>query len=153
VPCARSTVCTAANVEHRYHAGAHGCRRGAGLTFSWWSPLLFLFPFTAPLVRPLAAALPDAGFRRILAARRTIKDVAFRLIAAHRAFLAQVAPARPARHAERGERASRWRNSSAMAAVLLVIVLQLTAAKMLAASRPFHALVVRRPLHVKACGC
>jgi len=144
VPCARSTVRTAANVEHRYYAGAHGCRRGAGLTFSWWSPLLFLFPF---------AALPDAGFRRILAARRTIKDVAFRLIAAHRAFLAQVAPARPARHAERGERASRWRNSSAMAAVLLVIVLQLTAAKMLAASRPFHALVVRRPLHVKACGC
>jgi len=113
---------------------------------------MFLFPFTAPLVRPLAAALPDAGFRRILAARRTIKDVAFRLIAAHRAFLAQVAPTRPACHAERGERASRWRNSSAMA-VLLVIVLQLTAAKMLAASRPFHALVVRRPPHVKACGC
>ena len=49
-----------------------------------------LAPFTAPLVRPLAAALPDAGFRRILAARRTIKDAAFRLIAAHRVALAQV---------------------------------------------------------------
>ncbi len=65
----------------------NGC---AGPLFSLWSPLLFLFPFTAPLVRPLAAALLDAGFRRILAARRTIKDVAFRLIAAHRALLAQV---------------------------------------------------------------
>jgi len=53
-------------------------------------PLPVLVPFTAPLVRPLAAALPDAGFRKILRARRTIKDVAFSLIAAHRRFLAQV---------------------------------------------------------------
>ncbi len=62
----------------------------AALTFSWWSPLLFLFPFTAPVVRPLAAKLPDAGFRRILAARKTIRDVALRLIGTHRRFLAQV---------------------------------------------------------------
>ena len=60
------------------------------LTFSWWSPLLFLFPFTAPIVRPLAAKLPDVGFRRILGARKTIRDVALRLIAKHRRFLEQV---------------------------------------------------------------
>ena len=62
----------------------------AALTFSWWSPFLFLFPFTAPVVRPLAAKLPDAGFRRILGARKTIRDVALRLIAKHRRFLEQV---------------------------------------------------------------
>ena len=103
----RSLECTyCSRHEHIHHAEAHRRRLGAGLTFSWWSPLLFLFPFTAPLVRPLAAALPDAGFRRILAARRTIKDVAFRLIAAHRAFLAQVAPAHPACRIKRRERAA-----------------------------------------------
>ena len=68
-------------------SGSHAC---AALTFSWWSPFLFLFPFTAPVVRPLAAKLPDAGFRRILGARKTIRDVALRLIANHRRFLAQV---------------------------------------------------------------
>ena len=62
----------------------------AALTFSWWSPFLFLFPFTAPVVRPLAAKLPDGGFRRILGARKTIRDVALRLIARHRRFLEQV---------------------------------------------------------------
>lgn len=52
--------------------------------------LLFLFPFAAPLLRLLAAALPDAGFRRVLAARLTVQDVALRLIADHRRVLAQV---------------------------------------------------------------
>ena len=56
---------------------------------------MFLFPFTAPIVRPLAAKLPDAGFRRILGARKTIRDVALRLIAKHRRFLEQVLPCGP----------------------------------------------------------
>ena len=55
-----------------------------------WFILLFLFPFAAPLLRRLAAALPDAGFRRVLAARLTVQDVALRLIADHRCVLAQV---------------------------------------------------------------
>ena len=52
--------------------------------------LLFLFQFAAPLLRVLAATLPDAGFRRLLAARLTVQDVALRLIADHRRVLGQV---------------------------------------------------------------
>ena len=63
----------------------------AALTISPWIVLLFLFQFAAPLLRPLAATLPDAGFRKVLAARLTVQDVALRLIADHRRVLAQVA--------------------------------------------------------------
>ena len=66
-------------------------RARAALTISPWIVLLFLFPFAAPLLRVMAATLPDAGFRKVLGARLTVQDVALRLIADHRRVLAQVA--------------------------------------------------------------
>jgi hypothetical protein len=49
---------------------------------------MFLFPFTAPLVRRLAAAFPDAGVQRLKAARHTIVDTVAALIQQHRQTLA-----------------------------------------------------------------
>ncbi|KAK9827982.1 hypothetical protein WJX81_005128 [Elliptochloris bilobata] len=65
------------------------------MTFSVWTALLFLFPIAAPLVRLLAAALPDKGVRRMLGARQAVQDVALRLVADHRRFLAQDSAAAP----------------------------------------------------------
>ena len=56
----------------------------AVFTFSAWAPVMFLFPFLAPLVRLLAFALPDKGLLRMKAARGTIVNAVGTLIQEHR---------------------------------------------------------------------
>ena len=51
-------------------------------------PLLFCFPFLAPLLRPLAALLPDLRLRRLRSARQVIMDTAVRLIKRQRLYMA-----------------------------------------------------------------
>ncbi|CAL5225498.1 g8326 [Coccomyxa viridis] len=56
-------------------------------SFSAWAPVMFLFPFLAPMVRLLAFALPDRGLLKMKAARRTIVDTVSTLIQEHRVKL------------------------------------------------------------------
>ena len=60
---------------------------GAAFSFSAWAPVMFLFPFLAPMVRLLAFALPDRGLLKMKAARRTIVDTVSTLIQEHRVKL------------------------------------------------------------------
>lgn len=59
----------------------------AAFSFSAWAPVMFLFPFLAPMVRLLAFVLPDKGLLRMKAARRTIVDAVSALIQEHRVKL------------------------------------------------------------------
>ena len=52
-------------------------------------PLLFFFPFLTPALRLLARLAPDAGLRRLRAARAVVLQTGLSLLRAHRAFLAQ----------------------------------------------------------------
>ena len=56
---------------------------GAAFSFSAWAPMMFLFPFLAPMVRLLAFVLPDKGLLKMKAARRTIVDAVSTLIQEH----------------------------------------------------------------------
>ena len=56
----------------------------AAFSFSTWAPVMFLFPFLAPMVRLLAFVLPDKGLLKMKAARRTIVDAVSTLIQEHR---------------------------------------------------------------------
>ena len=63
--------------------------------FSAYTPIMFLFPFTAPLARRLAAYYPDAGIQRFRDARHTIVDTVSDLIQQHRRALAAEARTQP----------------------------------------------------------
>ena len=64
----------------------------AAFTFSAWAPVMFLFPFLAPLVRVLAYLLPDRGVLRIRAARATIVGIVASLIREQRDALEVATP-------------------------------------------------------------
>ena len=61
---------------------------GAGFESSAYMPLLFCFPFLAPLLRLLAALFPDHRLRRLRSARQVIMDSTSRLIKRHRLYMA-----------------------------------------------------------------
>ena len=61
----------------------------AGFGSSMYMPLLFFFPFMAPVLRVLASLAPDRGLRRLKAARAVILQTGLSLLRAHRAFLAE----------------------------------------------------------------
>ena len=59
------------------------------MNFSAYTPIMFLFPFTAPLVRVLARAYPDKSLRRMKASREVIVGSVADLIRQHRTVLAE----------------------------------------------------------------
>ena len=59
------------------------------MNFSAYTPVMFLFPFTAPLVRVLASAFPDASLRRMKRSREVIVGSVADLIRQHRKVLAE----------------------------------------------------------------
>ena len=63
--------------------------RCAAMNFSAYTPIMFLFPFTAPLVRVLASFLPDKSLRRMKASREVIVGSVADLIRQHRTVLAE----------------------------------------------------------------
>ena len=64
----------------------------AAFSFSAWAPVMFLFPFLAPLVRVLAYLLPDKGVLRLKAARATIVSIVASLIREQRDALEVATP-------------------------------------------------------------
>lgn len=59
------------------------------MNFSAYTPIMFLFPFTAPLVRVLARELPDGSLRKMMASRKVVVDSVADLIRQHRKVMAE----------------------------------------------------------------
>ena len=59
------------------------------MNFSAYTPMMFLFPFTAPLVRVLAKAFPDRSLRKMKHSREVIVGSVADLIKQHRRVLAE----------------------------------------------------------------
>ncbi len=61
----------------------------AVFAFSAYSPLIFLFPFMAPVLRVVAGVFPDNGLLKMKRARRVIVDEVAALIRQRRVALAE----------------------------------------------------------------